>query len=238
MSRKRPLPSSPPHHKSNFKRSGASRDGLGVYISNPAAYPASRVIYHNPSFVAIHDLYPKSSVHTLLLPRSPTHNLLQPVEAFSDAAFLASVRLEAAKLKSIVAKELQRRYGPSSKLDEEREAVLNGEIDADELPKGRDWEKEVLVGVHSGPSMNHLHVHVLSVDRHSQCLRHRKHYNSFATEFFVRLEEFPISREEMSTRKTMLKDDMRCWRCGENFGGRFKELKEHLGEEFEVWRRE
>ena len=163
---------------------------------------------------------------------------LHPYEAFNDAAFLTEVRTEAAKLKSLVAKELQCLYGPFSKADEEREKVLNGEVEADELPQGRDWEKEVLVGIHAGPSMNHLHVHVLSVDRYSECLKHRKHYNSFATDFFVRLEEFPMTREEMKRRNGGLKDDMRCWRCGENFGNKFTKLKEHLAEEFEAWKRE
>lgn len=235
-SKRKSPPSSPPQRKN--KPPFASRDGLGVYISNPSKYDSSRVIYHNPSFVAIHDLYPKSNVHTLLLPRSSKHNLLHPVDAFNDATFLAEVRAEAAKLKTIVARELQRRYGRYSKQDEKREAVLNGEADADEIPEGRDWEKEVMVGIHSGPSMNHLHVHVLSVDRFSECMRHRKHYNSFATNFFVKLDEFPMSEEEMRRRTTLLKEDMRCWRCGENFGNKFTKLKEHLSEEFEAWRRE
>jgi len=95
-----------------------------------------------------------------------------------------------------------------------------------------------MVGIHSGPSMNHLHVHVLSVDRFSECMRHRKHYNSFATDFFVRLDEFPISEEEMRKRTTLLKEDMKCWRCGENFENKFTKLKEHLEEEFEAWKRE
>lgn len=61
-----------------------------------------------------------------------------------------------------------------------------------QVPPGRDWESEVLVGVHTHPSMNHLHVHVLSRDRHSERMKHRKHYNSFATPFFVPVEEFPL----------------------------------------------
>ncbi|TVY55670.1 Aprataxin-like protein, partial [Lachnellula suecica] len=206
--------------------------------SNPSKYDSSRVIYHDASFVAIHDLYPKSSVHTLLLPRSAKLNLLHPLDAFNDAAFLAEVRAEAAKLKYIVAKDLQRRYGRFSKQDEKREAVLNGEVDADELPVGRDWEKEVLVGVHAGPSMNHLHVHVLSADRYSECVKHRKHYNSFATDFFVGLEEFPVTEEEMRRRRSVLKQDVKCWRCGQNFGNKFKKLKEHLALEFEAWKKE
>lgn len=163
---------------------------------------------------------------------------LHPIDAFSDPSFLTSVRTEAAKLKTLVAKDLQRRFGKYSAQDVEREAVLNGEKDADTLPVGRDWEKEVMVGIHAGPSMNHLHVHALSKDRYSECLKHRKHYNSFATEFFVLLEEFPMGEEEMARRKNVLKDDMRCWRCGESFGTKFTKLKEHLEKEIEEWKSE
>jgi len=242
MAPKRKTPSSPPAPKrASISKPGSllGRDGLGVYIAQPEAFPASRVIFHSADFVAIHDLYPKSSVHCLLLPRSPKHTLEHPFDAFNDAAFLASVKIEAAKLKHIVATELRRKYGPYSKQDEKREGVLNGEIpwDKEELPEGRDWEKEVMVGVHAHPSMNHLHVHVLSRDRWSECLKHRKHYNSFNTEFFVPLEAFPIDGDGKG-RGGKLKEDMRCWRCRKVFGNQFARLKEHLAEEFEEWKKE
>ncbi|KAG0649021.1 hypothetical protein D0Z07_5027 [Hyphodiscus hymeniophilus] len=150
MSAKRKAPESPP---SKSKRSANNpsffngRDGLGQYINNPKKYDPSVVVYFNDSFVAINDLYPKSSVHCLLLPRSANHTDLHPFDAFDDAEFLAAVRVEAQKLKVLVAKELQRKFGPVSKQDEAREAVLNGEVEAEELPEGRDWEKEVNVGV-------------------------------------------------------------------------------------------
>jgi aprataxin len=217
------------------------RDGLGAYILSPQNYPATRVITYNDSFVTIHDLYPKSSVHCLLLPRSDKHTLLHPFDAFEDAEFLAAVRGEAKKLKTLVAKELRRKYGPFSKQDEPREAVLNGEIDADMLPEGRDWEKGVKVGVHAHPSMNHLHIHVISVDRHSECLKYKKHYNSFATPFFVELEDFPLAEDDVRRRpgkEGYLQGDMKCWRCGRNFENRFARLKEHLELEFEEWKKE
>ncbi|TVY51183.1 Aprataxin-like protein [Lachnellula cervina] len=244
---KRPSTSTSTTHASKpHKRAPPSRDGLLPYITHPSSYPSTRVIYHTPAFVAIHDLYPKSSVHTLLLPRSETHMLMHPCDAFDDAEFLAAVKAEAERLKALVARELRRVYGPGSRGDEERERVLNGDVvvgveaegEEVELPPGRDWEKEVMVGVHAGPSMNHLHIHVLSVDRYSECLKHRKHYNSFATDFFVPLEEFPLDREEVRRRSHGIKGDMKCWRCGENFGGRFKELKAHLEVEFKAWKRE
>jgi aprataxin len=234
-------PFAPGKHLSRFFN---GKDGLGAYIKDPAAFPASQVIYYNDDFVAISDMYPKSSVHTLLLPRSPRSEL-HPFEAFEDAEFLAKVKEESKKLRKIVASELRRKYGKYSAKEQARERVLNGDVelaDGEDLPPGRDWEQDVICGIHSHPSMNHLHVHVISVDRHSEFLRHKKHYNSFATEFFVELDKFPLPadsiRRDSKRNDLLLKGDMKCWRCGRNFGNQFAKLKVHLEHEFEKWKAE
>ncbi|KFY48681.1 hypothetical protein V495_01100 [Pseudogymnoascus sp. VKM F-4514 (FW-929)] len=219
------------------------RLGLGAYTHSPAAFPPSDVIFYNDIAVAVNDLYPKSSVHTLLLPRSE-RNLLHPVDAFEDAAFLAATVAESEKLRALVAKELRRRYGKVSKLDQARERVLNGEVElpeGEELPKGRDWESEVMMGIHAHPSMSHLHVHVLSVDRYSECLKNRAHYNSFTTPFFIPLDAFPLAQDDPRrdpAEAGYLSQDLKCWRCGAGFGRSFARLKEHLAVEFEAWKRE
>ncbi|RYP25613.1 hypothetical protein DL767_008324 [Monosporascus sp. MG133] len=236
-----------------------ARDGLGAYVADPASFPASRVVFHDASFVAINDLYPKASVHTLLLPRDAVLRRLHPFDALdpnTDAAFLAAVREQAARLRRLVAKELQRRFGRFSRADAAREAALDGVVVAPaledgegegegeggrKLPRGRDWEAEVRVGVHAHPSMNDLHVHVLSRDMFSECLRHRKHYNSFNTPFFVDLADLPLAPDDPRRhpgRAGYLDADLTCWRCGRNFGNRFKQLKEHLAHEFEEWKKE
>ncbi|RFU25630.1 hypothetical protein B7463_g10702, partial [Scytalidium lignicola] len=230
----------PPKRKLNFF---SGRDGLGEYTRDPTSFDSSCVIYFNDDFVVINDMYPKSSVHTLLLPRSP-RNLLHPFEAFEDLEFLKKVQEETYKLKGLVAKELRRRYGKYSAKDQMREKVLNGEVDlpeGEDLPEGRDWEKDVMVGIHAHPSMNHLHVHVLSIDRFSECLKHRKHYNSFATPFLIDVKDFPLAKDDPRRhpgREGYLDRDLRCWRCGKNFGNKFARLKEHLAIEFKEWRAE
>lgn len=232
---------------SAFKtNSFAGRDGLGLYIAKAETLPAGSVIFANPSFVAIHDMYPKATVHCLLLPRSLEKSLLHPFDAFEDAEFLASVREQAAKLKDLVARELQRLVGEHSTADAPLRAVLDDEVepetDADGrvvLPQGRDWMSEVKVGVHARPSMNHLHVHVISRDMYSGRLKIRKHYNSFTTDFFVPLEDFPLASDDPRRNQAGWHEKpMVCWRCGHDFGNRFKELKKHLEEEFEEWQRE
>jgi aprataxin len=214
------------------------RDGLGAYTHDPASFPRSRVIYHNEGFVAIHDLYPKSSVHTLLLPRSE-RSLLHPFDAFEDTTFLREVQREAEVLRQLVAKELRRKYGQFSVQEQARERALNGldEVpEGQDLPMGRDWAKDVKVGIHAHPSMNHLHVHVLSVDHYSECLKHRRHYNSFVTPFLVPLEAFPLSPDDPRRYESYLDGDLICWRCGKDFGRSFAKLKLHLAEEFEKWK--
>lgn len=233
--------------RSPFTGGFKARDGLGAYTANPASFPSSRVIYHNESFVAINDLYPKATVHTLLLPRSP-RSRLHPFDAFEDPEFLAAVQAETARLRRLVAKELQRRYGSFSAQDRLREAVLagdvewegNGEGEGAALPEGRDWEKELLVGIHAHPSMNDLHVHVLSRDMVSECMRHRKHYQSFNTPFLIDIADFPLAADDPRRHPGhagYFDKDLRCWRCGKSFGNQFKKLKEHLAEEFEEWKR-
>lgn len=165
--------------------------------------------------------------------------LLHPFDAFEDPDFLAEVKAETAKLKSLAAKELKRQVGMQSQLEQARDKAMDGET-AGTWPEGRDWERDIITGVHAGPSMSHLHVHVLSVDRRSECMRHRRHYNSFATPFLVGLEEMPLSKGDERRTHTgkveLLERELRCWRCGKGFGRGFQKLKEHLEGEFERWR--
>jgi aprataxin len=253
----KPIPESKlsAHSSSKLTRAFKDRDGLGAYLADPKAFPVSRVIYHDADFVAIHDLYPKASVHTLLLPRSTKHNLLHPIEAFDDPIFLASVRAESDRLRHLVAKELKRRFGSGSRKELEREekqqqqqqalaaaAADSGAADDDsnQLPPGRDWLSEVRVGIHLHPSMSHLHVHVFSRDMHSPCLKHRKHYNSFNTPFLVDMADFPLPDDDPRRhgRHGYLDRNLLCWRCGKDFSNKFKALKEHLETEFEAWKAE
>lgn len=223
------------------------RDGLGAYIQSPGSFPASRVIYHDDKWVVINDLFPKASVHILLLPRDPTKQLLHPFDAFKDQDFLKGVQEQVQKMRKLVAKELQRRYSKYSARDQTRHRAMEAldgdlnDMESAKYPPGRDWSQSVISGIHAGPSMNHLHIHILSVDRHSECMKHRKHYNSFSTPFLTDVDEFPLEksdRKRQAAREGYLNWDLKCWRCGRNFGNKFARLKEHLNEEFEEWKNE
>ncbi|SPN98915.1 related to HNT3 Member of the third branch of the histidine triad (HIT) superfamily of nucleotide-binding proteins [Cephalotrichum gorgonifer] len=246
----KPKPKSPPKHSyasTSMRHIAHGADGLGVYLLHPETFPSHRVVSYSPDFVVVNDRYPKSSVHLLLLPRSPAYSAQHPFDALQDPAFLSSVRGEVEKLRDLVARELQRRFGAESKSEARRQAVLDGEAEpeegeeGEELPPGRDWKAEVIAGIHARPSMNHLHIHVLSREMHSSCLKHRKHYNSFNTPFLVDVADFPLAADDPRLhpgREQYLRKDLTCWRCGRNFGNRFKALKEHLEDEFEAWKQE
>jgi aprataxin len=215
------------------------RDGLGAYISRPESYPPSIIVYYNDDFVALHDKFPKSSLHLLLLPRDPSKFYMHPFDAFDDAEFLNKVRPEVQKLRTLAAAELRRKIGKYSAQEKERQEAIDQDPPVEHLPPGRDWEHEIMAGIHAHPSMNHLHIHVLSVDRYSDRLKHRKHYNSFSTPFFVGLEDFPLAKDDVRRhpgREGYLKQDFICWRCGRNFKDRFQKLKTHLEMEYEEWK--
>lgn len=214
------------------------QDGLAAYTVDPASFPSSRVVYYNDKFVVINDLYPKAGVHLLLLPRDTTKNIMRPQNAFDDAAFLAECRAEEKKVRGIVAQELRRRFGKYSASDKPRIEAMESDDPPDELPAGRDWSKDIISGIHANPSMNHLHIHVLSPDMVSEPMKKTNHYLSFNTDFLVSLDQFPLAQDDHRRQYKHFPADMLCWRCGKSFGNKITRLKEHLLEEREAWIRE
>ncbi|KAK4984139.1 aprataxin-like protein [Elasticomyces elasticus] len=199
------------------------RDGLRAYTKDPTAFGPERVIYHNDRFVVINDLFPKSTVHTLILPRDTTKHVLHPFDAFEDPVFVAEVQEEVKRVRHLVAKELRRKHGKYSATDQARFAAMDQNEPPELLPEGRDWDKEIITGIHAVPSMNHLHVHVMSRDMSGEYMKRYNHYNSFTTPFLVDVNDFPLARDDVRRhpgREGYLKSDM------------------HLEKEFLAWRGE
>lgn len=217
------------------------RNGLLAYVLEPSKFPSDLVILHNERVVLIRDAFPKATVHLLLLPRDPAKRDLHPRDALDDQVFLDMVRTEAATAVKLAASELSRLISPYSESCKARIAAMESDEPPDILPSGRDFSREFRVGIHAHPSMNHLHIHIISRDMHSDRLKHQKHYNSFNTDFFIPLEDFPLAKDDLRRdvgyQNANLKKEYKCWRCGKMFGNKFKQLKEHLEDEFEAWRR-
>lgn len=248
---------SKPAYASISKTPFKNRLALKPYTQTPEAFSAQRVVYFTPYFVVIHDLYPKASVHLLLLPRDERILDLHPFDALADERFLAQVREEVQKCEIMVAKELERRFGSESQQSRARNEALerlletatattnddegNQEQQEPSLPPPRNWLPYIKSGIHAHPSMSHLHIHIISADMHSPALKHRKHYNSFNTPFFVPLKDFPLPEADVRRhpgREGYLGRELRCWRCGKGFGNKFRLLKEHLEGEWKEWKRE
>ncbi|KAI5298590.1 hypothetical protein KEM56_003924 [Ascosphaera pollenicola] len=226
--------------KSSKKAKYNPRDALFEYIETPENFSPSTVLYYDEKFVLIKDKFPKSSLHLLLLPRNREKTWMHPIAALEDIEFLQEVRAEAYKVGKFAASELGRIHGKYSAKEKARQDAMSADPIPDELPEGRDWENELQYGIHAGPSMNNLHIHIMSVDRSGPCLKHRKHYNSFSTPFFIPLKDFPLSPDDK--RRTLmvadyLHEDLKCWRCGKNFGNAFTRLAAHLQEELEEWKK-
>ncbi|KAF2999694.1 aprataxin-like protein [Curvularia kusanoi] len=252
MSAKKPKPDTKPLEApaKPAKRGFDARSGLGIYIEHPEKNPEGLVVEYDDDFVVINDKFPKASVHLLLIPRNPEYYSQHPLSLLSsNATFLAEVCKRVDRLKILAASELRRKYGRQSASDAPYQTALEDLMSQDDpppsserdalLPPGRDWLSEIKAGAHTHPSMNHMHIHIMSREMHSPCMKHKKHYLSFNSSFFVGVDEFPL--EEGSDRfhpGDWPSWDMKCWRCGSNYQNKFARLKEHLGEEFEDWKKE
>ncbi|XP_029995396.1 aprataxin isoform X3 [Sphaeramia orbicularis] len=93
------------------------------------------------------------------------------------------------------------------------------------------------IGYHAIPSMSHVHLHVISQDFDSPCLKNKKHWNSFTTEYFIDSKDV-IQMLEKDGRVTvkegaseLLKLPLRCHICHKELPT-IPSLKEHLKSHF------
>ncbi len=113
----------------------------------------------------------------------------------------------------------------------------NGRTLAKKLTE-KDGTLEFRHGYHASPSMARLHMHIISQDFVSPCLKNKKHWNSFTTEFFVEAEqviELLESKGEVQFDKSrfeeFLKLPLRCHKC-EAVPINMPKLKAHLEQHY------
>ncbi|XP_054866078.1 aprataxin isoform X1 [Amphiprion ocellaris] len=92
-------------------------------------------------------------------------------------------------------------------------------------------------GYHAIPSMSHVHLHVISQDFDSPCLKNKKHWNSFTTDYFIESHDV-IQMLETDGKVTvkegtseLLKLPLRCHMCRKELPT-IPALKEHLKSHF------
>ena len=91
------------------------------------------------------------------------------------------------------------------------------------------------VGYHAVPSMAQVHLHVISLDFDSPCLKHKKHWNSFTTPYFIpssevirQLEENgKIEKPDKDLSKSWLDTPLKCYQC-DYTPKNFPDLKQHI----------
>ncbi|RCK62273.1 Aprataxin-like protein [Candida viswanathii] len=153
------------------------RDAFQKYIDHPETHDI--VEYYDDNVIIIKDMFPKAIRHLLVIPRNPQVSKTHPLDAFnrnydeySGEELYELVLSYVEKAKDMIIDDL----------------FKNSDIeDKSQLSEFRSTF--IKAGVHSIPSLNNLHVHVITQDFNSARLKNKKHYNSFTTKFFVPFEE-------------------------------------------------
>lgn len=187
-------------HPAGFESNPHS--ALRAYTSRPAAY-AGMIIYSDDRVVVVPDKYPKALVHVLVIPRPNSRAELVDGPASLHRAhlpLLTHIQRVAAAVQQVLLPHVcgQLRISPAA--------------------------LRVRVGVHSVPSLTPLHVHVISSDMLSPCVKNVKHVRSFddSIAFLRPLDDVirELSRETGSGRvhvvadaERLLKGSCPCPRC-------------------------
>ncbi|ONH66738.1 Aprataxin-like protein [Cyberlindnera fabianii] len=188
------------------------RFALEKYIKSPESFP-DLVIEYDDDFVLLRDAFPKSLYHWLLLPRDRYITKKHPLTAFSDPLLKSQTQERIDRATSRILELLKTDHG---------------------IDEGSSY---VRAGCHSVPSLNNLHIHIISQDFNGDGLKNRHHYNSFTTEFFVPFDDLPLDKGDTRLNAEVMEkkaktDDLICHNCGKNFGNKFAELKRHIHQEF------
>ncbi|XP_072744434.1 aprataxin [Anoplolepis gracilipes] len=85
----------------------------------------------------------------------------------------------------------------------------------------RQTDHEFIIGYHAMPSMQRLHLHVISTDFNSPYLKTKYHWNSFTTPFFLHSsdvscqlhEEGEINKVSPERCKDYLNTKLKCHKC-------------------------
>ena len=156
------------------------------------------VMLKNEKYVCIYDKYPKAKYHCLLLPRG---GMLR-VSSINE---LNPYHLNALK---------------------EFHAFAKGIVC--DLQKSSALKPDFKLGYHAVPSLTPLHLHIISTDLESNCIKTKSHINSFTSSFFITAEMLENHLESAFvsfTNKTIFVDvrranaessleaSMKCTKC-------------------------
>ena len=100
-------------------------------------------------------------------------------------------------------------------------------------------DQEFILGYHAIPSMAQVHMHIISLDFDSVCLKTKKHWNSFTTDYLILSDKVQSELEKYgkihlatpSEGKALLNKDLKCHRC-DYTPKNMPDLKQHIVKHF------
>ncbi len=119
---------------------------------------------------------------------------------------------------------------------------------ADEIIEklGNLKKEQLIIGFHAVQSMQPLHMHIISDDFKSEYLKNKKHWNSFTSDYFIKLDDFinhlengldnmkqdyfkgdKFNLKNRTQLDNYLKLDLKCHKCENDFKN-IPSLKSHL----------
>ena len=160
-----PMAYNPPTGKP--ERNGNWAKVLEDYLQpNLTERQQAQIFMSTSRFIVLYDGYPKSTIHLLLIPRPSFFNCLWPKEVQRGD-------LRRVQLLHRAAKEIKQHV--------EQQFLVNCSV-----PNGTT----VNVGYHEKPSLQRMHIHLISNNFESEHMKTAKHRKSFMTDFFVDVDKF------------------------------------------------
>ncbi|AAS50254.1 AAL112Cp [Eremothecium gossypii ATCC 10895] len=195
------------------------------YIMAPSKWE-NELLYYDEHAVIIKDKFPKAQQHVLVIPRAIKTTLKHPTQLSITDKDKYQKHIDWAL--NYIWHDFTSKYklkpGSSSPFSSHEEFNSLAHFIANFTQ----------VGVHSVPSMENLHIHVMTTDFYSKSMKHKKHFNSFNTEFFVRWDRLPLAEvpNTDAMERRIRESELTCTYCKQGFSNRFAALSRHLGEEF------
>jgi len=186
---------------------GFWKNALSVYVERPRDTKwAPCIFYEDDQFVIIYDRYFKAKIHLLILPKTKVQSVYDLDP--TNGQHIALIEGMIARAKWIEQGLCRRDSGAGS---------------------------AIRFGFHAIPSMNLLHLHVISDDMDSDNVKNKKHYLSFQSDYFVPGRAMlRILKEEQRAftvntayYKALLKQSLKCHKCGHGIRT-IPALKKHL----------
>lgn len=207
------------------------RYALRPFVEHPERHP-QEVLFYDTEVTIIWDKYPKSAIHLLILPRNRVKTKLTPIEAFEDEKFRSSLEKYIKIARALVKVEFGKKFQARDESSEENQNQ-NQDQDLGQNQKSLS-DNSIIVLCHAVPSLYNLHIHVLTNDFVSPCVKNKKHFLSFQEPFGIPIEKFPlVADDQLRDPKychQLLKANMK-WR-GKDYGSRFAVLQSDLATEF------